>query len=81
MKTYICIFLSWYLLLSVGCTTSESVLVKNNEELKKAISSAKPGAKIVLANGVWNDIEMDFHAVGEKDKLISLEAQEKEKCL
>ena len=50
----------------VACNTSKDdvTLVQNKEELKAAIKSAKPGTTIALANGIWKDTEILFHAEG-----------------
>ncbi len=46
-------------------------LVKNADELSEAIANANPGDNIVLANGAWKDIEIEFTGQGtEKDPII-----------
>ncbi|MEN9444039.1 MAG: hypothetical protein RIS47_929 [Bacteroidota bacterium] len=54
---------------------SEIVAVKNADELKKAIENAKPGDEIVMANGIWTDIQIRFVANGTKDAPITLRAE------
>lgn len=49
------------------------------DEFNKAVSEAKPGDRIVLANGVWMDAELVFEGKGEKDKPIVLTVEEKGK--
>lgn len=71
-------FLLTVLLLCVGCRKTpviESLLVDNNEELKSAIDEAQPGDVIVLANGVWKDVEIEFKGQGTKDNPILLRAE------
>lgn len=50
-------------------------LVKNIEQFNKAVSTIKPGGEIVLANGIWKDVELVFKAKGQPEKLIELRAQ------
>lgn len=64
------------LLLSCGTnSTSDSVYVKDISELNKAISQATPGDEIVLANGVWQDVQIVFFGMGTKAKPITLRAE------
>lgn len=62
--------------LAFSCKKEDTgILVKNEKELKTAISNAKAGNEIVLANGVWKDIEIRFKGEGEKNKPITLKAE------
>lgn len=64
------------LLLSCGKNaTSEGIFVKDIGALKQAISEAKAGDEIVLANGVWKDAQIKFYGIGEKDSPITLRAE------
>ena len=76
MKTYFTIFI--IALTFFSCTT-EKGLVKNIEEFNKAVVNAQPGDKIVLANGVWQDVELVFKGKGTAEKPITLTVQEKGK--
>ena len=49
------------------------------EEFDEAVKNAKPGDKIVLANGVWQDAELLFKAKGTAEKPITLTVEEKGK--
>lgn len=49
--------------------------VENADDLKKAIDSAKPGSEIILSDGVWKDIQIEFAAEGTKDAPITLKAE------
>ena len=51
------------------------VVISNSVELNEAIKNAKPGDEIVLANGVWKDVEIKFRGKGTKDKPITLKAE------
>lgn len=64
-----------------SCNSSSSTnlignKVKTIEEFNEAVDVAKPGAKIILANGIWKDIELKFSAEGTKDEPISIVAEE-----
>jgi len=54
-------------------------LVKNIDEYNQAVSNAKPGDVITLANGVWKDVELVFEGVGTKESPIKLTVEEKGK--
>lgn len=49
--------------------------VNNQEELKMAIKNAAAGDEIVLANGVWKDIQIKFYGKGTKQLPIVLRAE------
>lgn len=44
-------------------------------ELRRAISSAGPGDTIIMADRRWRDADIDFAAVGEPGRPITLRAQ------
>ncbi|MDP5169176.1 MAG: polysaccharide lyase 6 family protein [Bacteroidia bacterium] len=48
-------------------------------EFRAAVANAKPGDKILLANGVWNDAEFVFQAQGTEAAPITLSVEEKGK--
>ena len=64
-------------LLFISCNevSSNLINVKNSEELNTAINEAKPGDEIVLANGVWKDVEIVFTGEGTKQNPITLRAE------
>ena len=49
--------------------------VSNKEALYEALSSAEPGDHIVMANGIWDNIEMKIKVSGTEDKPIILSAE------
>jgi len=57
-----------------SCTT-EPILVNNAEELQNSIENAKPGDQIILANGIWKDIEIVFTGQGTEREPITLIAE------
>ena len=65
-------------LLLVACENTETTsvnTVSNIEELNNAIKDSKPGDNIVLANGVWKDVEIKFTGKGTKDHPITIKAE------
>jgi len=75
VKNFFLILLALSLFSCVSPRSGTEVLVKDNAELGKAILSATPGVQIVLANGVWRDIEIEFTANGTKENPIVLRAE------
>ncbi len=78
MKKRLSIFsLVFITILSVTCSTESSKknVVKNVDELNQAIASAGPGDNIILANGIWKDVEIKFRGKGTQDKPITLKAE------
>ncbi|MCI2228226.1 alginate lyase [Polaribacter sp. MSW13] len=70
------LFIIAFFLLVISCKNEESItLVKTETELKEAIKKAKPGDNIVLKDGVWKDIEIEFFGEGTKEKPITLRAE------
>ncbi|MDF9799287.1 poly(beta-D-mannuronate) lyase [Catalinimonas alkaloidigena] len=66
------------LLLLFSCnkkSNTESIYVKNTQELNQAISQATAGDEIVLANGVWQNVQLKFFGRGTKKKPITLRAE------
>lgn len=61
-----------------ACNTPQG-LVRNLDEFNLAVAQAKPGDKIVLANGVWKDTELLFTGEGTEEAPIVLTVEEKGK--
>lgn len=64
----------------LGCknndsTIQEHITVNNQNELNKAIDESKPGDVIVLANGVWNNVQIKFRGEGTESQPITLKAE------
>ncbi len=74
-------FIASLLLLLISCQNSTSLTqisgdkVSNAEELKNAILNASAGDNIILSNGIWKDVQIDFFAHGTESKPISLRAE------
>ena len=66
------------LLLLASCKETKvfnSKTVNNTEELELALADAKPGDKIMMANGIWNNVQIKMSASGTEDKPITLSAE------
>ena len=50
-------------------------VVNNNSELYNALSNAEPGDNIVLANGIWEDVEIKVTESGTEENPIRLSAE------
>ena len=67
-------------LLTWSCSPSvDGLLVKDVAAFEKAVKAAKAGDKIVLANGVWKDVELVFTGEGTAENPITLTVEEKGK--
>ena len=58
-----------------GNAVSKEILVSNSVELNSAIASAKPGTVIVMKEGVWTDVVINFNAIANSTESITLRAQ------
>ncbi len=72
VKIFFPIVLAFFLFSCSSKQDDNSVFVKDNKELENAITEASPGDKIVLANGIWKDVEIKFFTAGTKEKPITL---------
>jgi poly(beta-D-mannuronate) lyase len=50
-------------------------IVSDLESLHLAIKNAKPGYKIIMANGVWKDVRINFKGHGTKENPITLRTE------
>ena len=65
-------------MLLIACSNSlivNSIKVTNIDELNKAIDSCKAGDQIILANGIWKDVQIKFRGKGTIDKPITIKAE------
>ncbi len=78
MKNSLTVIAVLFLLLACSEKSSlnaNNIMVNNPDELTRAIDSAKAGDNIVLANGVWKDVQIKFRGKGTKDKPITIQAE------
>ncbi|MGI9221454.1 MAG: polysaccharide lyase 6 family protein [Woeseiaceae bacterium] len=65
-----------------ACVQSDSPdLVRTIEEFDSAVSTLQPGDKIILANGVWTDVEFKLKAEGSAEMPIEMKAEEPGKVI
>ena len=65
------------LLSAAHVASAAETLVTNQDEYRAAVTRARPGDVIVLANGVWRDFEILLAGNGEPDRPITLTAETK----
>lgn len=59
-------------LLLISAIEGSEIRIENAESLPKAIAKAKPGDKIILANGIYHNLHIKFYATGRKNQPITL---------
>ena len=59
--------------------SAKNYKVSNIKELNSGIKTALAGDSIIMANGIWKDVEIVFKGKGKKGKCISLKAETKGK--
>ncbi|MEL6948628.1 MAG: polysaccharide lyase 6 family protein [Pseudomonadota bacterium] len=65
-----------------GCTVNDAdPVVETIEAFDAAVRQLKPGDTLVLANGVWQDVELRFIASGTAAQPITLRAEEAGKVI
>ncbi|TRX48058.1 DUF4957 domain-containing protein [Fulvivirga sp. M361] len=69
------LILSVFILACQDNYRNTSIIVSNSSELEEAIKNARPGDEIVLANGVWPDVQIRFTGNGTASKPITLLAE------
>ena len=74
MKNHILLAILVIMILS-GCSSDVGNVVKNLDEFNAAVTAAKPGDKIVMASGVWENVELLFEAHGTEENPIQLVAE------
>lgn len=58
-----------------ACGSSTGNLVHNLQQLEQAMAAAQPGTEVVMANGVWENVEIKFKANGTADQMVVLRAE------
>ena len=56
-------------------------LVRTIEEFDAVVATLQPGDKVILANGIWTDVEFKLKAEGLPDRPIELTAEEPGKVI
>ena len=81
MRNYSILSFSFFIILITSCKEQPHHIryVATVDEFNTAVVQAKPGDIITLKNGVWNDTELVFAAIGTEEKPITLTAEEKGK--
>ncbi|WP_142786385.1 chondroitinase-B domain-containing protein [Changchengzhania lutea] len=72
------LFILSLVIVLVACTEQvqlNTIKVTNIEELNTAIENSKAGDYIVLSNGVWKDVQIQFYGKGTKESPIVLKAE------
>ena len=65
-----------FILYACGENSQKSAsIVHNADELTESIKMAEPGDIIVLANGVWKDVQIEFIGDGTEDNPITIKAE------
>ena len=66
----------------VSCAPDDDArLVRTMAEFDQAVALLQPGDQVVLANGVWTDVEFKLKAEGLPDQPIELKAEEPGKVI
>ena len=68
-----------FLVSSIQSAPINNIKVDNINELNKAIKNSHAGDNIILANGIWKDVQIKFYGEGTKENPITLSAEEKGK--
>lgn len=70
---YLC-FIGLVLVIA-ACGNGAANTVKNLTELQQAMASATPGTEVVMADGIWKDVEIKFKATGTAEQPVILRAE------
>lgn len=75
------IFLIAIVFFALNFLGAENYKVINNSELNSRMKKVVPGDCIIMANGTWNDVQIEFKAKGTYKKHICLKAETSGKVL
>jgi poly(beta-D-mannuronate) lyase len=75
MKFYYILISLFFLLTSCEKKQIDTILVENENALKEAITNARAGDEIVLKEGTYTNIEIQFFGEGSKENPITLRAE------
>ena len=71
--------LGFFMLILFSACTEQQGLVNSQAAFDQAVATAQPGDKIILANGIWKDVELVFTGNGTAENPIILTVEEKGK--
>ena len=71
----LCLVGAVLLSIQLGFAAGNEIVVTNNSELTAAINSAKPGDVIVMKDGEWKDVNLEFGSTATEDAPVTLKAQ------
>lgn len=75
IKTLIVLGLIISLISCQSGLTGGTTIVSNATELQNAIENAESGSEIILKNGIWKDVQIQFYGHGTADNPITLRAE------
>lgn len=75
MRHFLLVFVLVTVILGCKKNQESKILISNIEQLNDAISNAEPGDVLVIKNGTYQNVLINFKANGEKNKPIVLKAQ------
>lgn len=75
MKKLLVLSLSVLLFACQNSSSTKNIKVEDKAALQKAIETAEPGTDIILANGVWEDVEIKLTGNGRPNQPIRLRAE------
>ncbi len=61
---------------AIPASDSSNSLVRNQLEFEAAVRALKPGDEIIMANGIWRDVELRLIGNGTIDQPITLRAED-----
>ncbi|MEH6407123.1 MAG: chondroitinase-B domain-containing protein, partial [Leeuwenhoekiella sp.] len=75
INAYLILFLSCFISCAQQNTGKSETLVSNLEEFNAIVSDARPGSVVIMANGVWENVQLVFKGEGTEKKPIILKAE------
>lgn len=76
MKNFYCLFLFVFTIFLSPIKGFSQTIVNNQTELNNAISTANAGSIIILANGIWNNLQLTINKNGTATKPIIIKSQD-----
>lgn len=77
MKTKFLMLSFVIMMLFSACTSS----VSTPSALASAVANAAPGDTIIIANGTWENVEIDINGKGEENNPIVVKVEEEGKVI